>query len=146
MFLDVTHYWSKEAICLRRFQIKSSASLVGNFSWNQTSITYINSSIKLNFIQSAYAYETSRCVLWIYVMLFQRTDTFHKEFVPSYYLFVVSILHTLSQIREYSRHISDILPRFPHFTKVFDDHNCSSWLTFFGLSTCPRYFYLPLWG
>jgi hypothetical protein len=32
-------------------QIMSSASLVGNFSWNQTSISYVYFSIKLNFNQ-----------------------------------------------------------------------------------------------
>jgi hypothetical protein len=65
--------------------IKSSASLVRKFSWNLKSISYVNSSIKLNFNQSANVNFTTRklFVFWIYVMLFQSSDTFHKEFVPS---------------------------------------------------------------
>jgi hypothetical protein len=65
--------------------IKSSASLVRSVSWSQTSISYVNSSIKLNFNQSANfnVKPLKRCVFWIYVMLFPSSDTFRKEFVPS---------------------------------------------------------------
>jgi hypothetical protein len=61
------------------------ASFVRNFSWKQTTISYVNSSIKLNFNQSANdnLKPWKRCVLWIYVMLFQSSDTFHNEFVPN---------------------------------------------------------------
>jgi hypothetical protein len=49
-------------------------------SWNQTSNSYINSSIKLNLNQSANVNlkPLKWYVFWIYVMLFQRSDTFHK--------------------------------------------------------------------
>jgi hypothetical protein len=56
-----------------------------NFSWNQTSISYVNSFIKLNFNQSANVNlkPRKRCVFWIYVMLFQSSDTLRKKFIPS---------------------------------------------------------------
>jgi hypothetical protein len=61
-------------ICLRRWgaPIMSSESLVRNFSWNQTSISYVNSSIKLNFNQSANdnLKPWKRYVFW-YVILFK---------------------------------------------------------------------------
>jgi hypothetical protein len=65
--------------------IKSSTSLIRNFSWNQTSISYVNSSIKLNFKQSANVNlkPRKRRAFWIYVILFESSDTFRKEFVPS---------------------------------------------------------------
>jgi hypothetical protein len=46
-----------------------SIILVKNFSWNQTSISHINSSIKLNFNQSAKVNlkPLKRCVFWIQV-------------------------------------------------------------------------------
>jgi hypothetical protein len=56
-----------------------------NFFRNQTSISYVNSSIKLNVNQSANVNlkPRKRCVFLIFVILFQSSDTFHKEFVPS---------------------------------------------------------------
>jgi hypothetical protein len=67
---------------------QSSASLVRNFSWNQISILYVKSSIKLNFNQSANVNLKTRkqCVFWIYVMLFQSSDTFHKIFQTSIFI------------------------------------------------------------
>jgi hypothetical protein len=45
----------------------------------------VNSSIELNFNQSANVNlkPRKRCMFCIYVMLFQSSDTFHKEFDPS---------------------------------------------------------------
>jgi hypothetical protein len=62
--------------------MKSSASLARNFSSYQTSISYVNSSIKLNLNQSGNVNlkPLKWCVFWIYVMLFQISDTFHKVF------------------------------------------------------------------
>jgi hypothetical protein len=62
-------------ICLRRRSFKSSLvhhSLLRNVSWDQTSISYVNSSIKLNLNQSANVKLKPRkwCVFWLYVMLF----------------------------------------------------------------------------
>jgi hypothetical protein len=78
--------WPNKHLCPRRPSFKwSLPSLVRIFSWNKTSISYVNSSIKLNFYQSANVKlkPRKRCVFWIYVMLFQSSDTFHNEFVPS---------------------------------------------------------------
>jgi hypothetical protein len=72
--------------CPRRRGFKSSRSHhKSKFFWNQTSISYVNSPIKLNFDQSANfnLKPRTRYVFWIYVMSFQSSDTFHKEFVPS---------------------------------------------------------------
>jgi hypothetical protein len=54
-----------------------SISLVGKFSWNQTAISYVNSSIKLNLNQTANVNlkPRKRFVFW-YVMLFQSSDLF----------------------------------------------------------------------
>jgi hypothetical protein len=59
----------------------SSASLVRNFSRNLTLISYVKSSIKLNFNQSANVNlkVRKRCVFWIYIMLFQSSDTFIRN-------------------------------------------------------------------
>jgi hypothetical protein len=81
-------------ICPRRRGFKSSlASLVRNLSWNQTSISYVNFSIKLNFNQTSICKPWKLYVFWIYVMLFQSSDTFRKEFCSEldfhiYYLFL----------------------------------------------------------
>jgi hypothetical protein len=65
--------------------MSQKAGLQINFSASLVKISYVNSSIKLNFNQPANVKlkPRRRCVFWIYVMLFQNSDTFHKEFVPS---------------------------------------------------------------
>jgi hypothetical protein len=83
-FLNISRYWSKEAIYVLKvgLQIMSSASLVRIYSCNQTSNSYVKSSIKLNFNQSANAnlLPQKRCVFWLYLCYFKVVTLFISNF------------------------------------------------------------------
>jgi hypothetical protein len=77
-WLDQT-IWPNQTI-VNGLQIMPSASLVRNISWNQTSILYVNSSIKLNLSQlkNVFLKPRKRFGFLIHFMLFQSSDTFYK--------------------------------------------------------------------